>query len=98
MPQVQSEHVALYSFFTLAYLGFIWFFTRQSRPMGINLVLWGILTVVLACGYGVIGHPSLMIIAPNLTKIGFLLVLSGATWCLLAAGPNQSASKEAGHG
>jgi hypothetical protein len=97
MPQVQPEQIALYVVFTLAFMAFIWFLNRWSRPLGTNLVLWGILTVVLSCGYGLIGAPSLMIVTPALTKIGFLLVLGGMAWSLLAACPNQSASKEASH-
>jgi hypothetical protein len=97
MPNVQPEHVALYIVFTLVFFFFVWLLNRWPRPLGTNLVLWGILTVILSCGYGLIGVPSLMIVTPALTKIGFLLVLGGVAWSLLAACPSSSATKEASH-
>ena len=97
MPNVQPEHYAAYIVFTLAFLVFIWLLNRWTRPLGTNLVLWGILAVVLSCGYGLIGAPSLMIVTPALTKIGFLLVLGGVAWSLLASCPIPTATKEADH-
>ena len=93
MPHAQPEHYAAYIAFTLAFLFFIWLLGRRTRPLGTNFILWGILAVILSSGYGLIGVPSLMIVTPALTRIGFLLVLGGVAWSLLA----PSATKEANH-
>lgn len=97
MNHARPEEYAGYIVFTLAFFVFLWFFNRATRPLGTNLVLWGILAVILSCGYGLIGVPSLMNVTPALAKIGFLLVLGGVAWSLLAACPSPSATKEANH-
>ena len=97
MADARPEHIAIYIVFTLACLVFVWLINKWSRPLGTNLVLWGILVVVLSCGYGLIGAPSLMIVTPALSKIGFLLVLGGVVCSLLAACPTTPASKEVNH-
>lgn len=97
MDHARPEEYVGYIVFTLAFLGFVWFLNRAARPIGTNLVLWGILAVILSCGYGLIGVPSLMVGAPALAKIGFLLVLGGVAWSLLAAGPSPSVGKEVNH-
>ena len=98
MPHVPPEHFAAYVIFTLGFLFFCWFFDKGSRPLGARLVLWGVLTVILSCGYGLIGAAALMIVTPALTKIGFLLVLGGVVASVLGACPNATAAKEANHG
>jgi hypothetical protein len=97
MPPAQPEQYAAYVIFTLAFLGLIWFLNRRTRPLGTSLILWGILTVVLSCGYGLIGAPALMLVTPSLSKIGFVLVLGGVAWSLLASCPSPPAPQEADH-
>jgi len=97
-PQVQPEHLAAYVALTLGFLFIGWLVNKSTRTTGTNLILLGILVVILACGYAIIGHPALMLVTPALTKIGFLLVLGGLACSLLAACPvPQPATKEADH-
>ena len=89
--------VLLYLAFTFGFLAIVWFLNKWTRPLGVNLILWGILTIMLSMGYGLIGLPSVMVAIPALTRIGFLLVLGGVAWSLLSAYPNPLVSKEADH-
>ena len=104
MPQmpnafdVRPEHVLGYIAFTVVFLLVAGFVHFRAPPLGISLVFWGVLVVVLSCGYALLSVPALMMVTPALTKIGFLLVLGGVAWSLLGACcPNQPASKEADH-
>ena len=97
MPHMQPEHVATYIAFTVGFLFLAWFLNMRTRPLGTTLILWGILVVILASGYALIGVPAVMMVTPALTKIGFVLVLGGVAWSLLATCPNPTATKEADH-
>ena len=91
-PQV-VEFVA----FTLAFLLMVWLFDKRSRQLGANIVFLGVLVVVLSCCYAFIGNPTLATLTPELSKIGFVLVLGGLAWSLIASCPNRSAIKEGDH-
>ena len=93
----ESGQFFLYLALTIGFLGLVWFLNKWTRPLGVNLILWGILTEVFSLGYGMIAVPTVVMVTPVLTKIGFLLVLGGVAWCLLAAYPNPPASREADH-
>jgi hypothetical protein len=93
---MRPEYFFLYVAFSLAFLFFAWILTRGTRPLGSNLVLLGILVLILACGYGLIGIPTMMLVTPTLSKTGFLIVLGGLTWSLLVACPGPTA-KETDH-
>jgi hypothetical protein len=97
MPHSQPEDFVAYIAFTAGFLFLIWLVNKRTRPLGTNLILWGISVVILSCGYGLIGVPPMIVLTAALMKIGFLLVLGGVAWSLLAACPSQSASKEADH-
>ena len=87
----------LYLAFTIGLLGLVWFLNKWTRPLGVNLILWGILTEVFSLGYGMIAVPTAMMVTPVLSKIGFLLVLGGVASCLFASFPDPPGSKEADH-
>lgn len=95
--RLEPEHVVIYVVFTLAFLFLAWLLDKRTTPLGTRLILWGVLLVVLSCGYGLIGVPTVMMLTPALVKIGFLLVLGGVAWSLLAGCPVPSATKEADH-
>lgn len=95
--RMEPENFFVYVGFTLAFLFLAWLLDKRTRPLGTSLVLWGIMVVILACGYGLIGVPTVMMLTPALAKIGFLLVLGGVVWSLLGSCPNPPASKEADH-
>jgi hypothetical protein len=82
---------------TLVFLFALWLIDHRSRPLGSIFVLWGILVVILSCGYGMIGIPTLITIIPTLSKIGFLMVLGGMVWTFLAQGSSSSSTKESDH-
>ena len=87
-----------YIAFTVAFFFLAWLLDSRARPLGTNLIFWGILVVILSCGYTLLGVPQMTMVAPGLTKIGFLLVLGGLAWSLLGSCcSNQPASKEADH-
>ena len=95
---VRPEHVFGYIAFTVVFLLVAWLVHFRAVPLGTSLVFWGVLVVVLSCGYALLGVPPMMLVTPALTKIGFLLVLGGVAWSLLrACCPNQPANKEADH-
>jgi heme A synthase len=98
MPsQMTPEHVFSFIALTFVFLLVAWLLALRARPLGANLIWWGILVVILSCGYAMIGVPSMMTVTPALTRIGFLLVLGGVAWSLLASSPKQSANKETNH-
>jgi hypothetical protein len=82
---------------TLAFLFLVWLFDKRSRQPGANIVLLGVLVVVLSCCYAFIGDPTLATLTPELSKVGFVLVLGGLAWSLIASCPNRSAIKEGDH-
>ena len=84
---MQPEHTVLYIALTLAFLFLVWFFDKSTRSLGATLVLWGILLVILSCGYGLINVPPMVVLTPGLMKVGFLLVLGGLASSLLASCP-----------
>jgi hypothetical protein len=94
---VRPENVVGYVAFSLAFLFLTWLLINHTRPLGINLILLGIMVVMLSCGYGVIGIPTIMPFTLALSKIGFLLVLGGLACSLLVTCPNPTAAKEADH-
>lgn len=95
--RLEPEHIVTYVLFTLAFLFLAWLLDKRTRPIGTSLILWGVLLVVLACGYGLIGVPTVMMLTPALAKVGMMLVLGGTAWSLLAACPASTAAKEAEH-
>lgn len=95
--RMHPEHVFTYVSFTIGVLFLAWLVDARTRPLGTTFILWGILVVILSCGYGLIGIPTALMMTPALTKIGFLLVLGGIAWSLLAACPSPKATKEADH-
>lgn len=95
--RLEPEHVVTYVLFTLAFLFLAWLLEKRSRPLGTSLILWGVLLVVLSCGYGLIGLPTVMMLTPALAKVGMMLVLGGTAWSLLAACPTPTATKETEH-
>jgi len=97
MPHSQPEDFVAYIAFTAGFLFLLWLLSRGTRPLGSSLILWGILVVILSCGYGLIGVPSMTVLTAALIKIGFLLVLGGVACSLLAACPNPTPNREADH-
>lgn len=95
--RMEPEHFAAYAGLTMAFLFLVWLTDTSARPLGTTLILWGLLVVIFSCGYGLIGIPTMMLLTPALMKIGFLLVLGGLAWSLLAACPGRSEKKEADH-
>jgi hypothetical protein len=93
----KPEHVFFFISLTLVFLLVAWLLQIRARPLGTSLIWWGILVVILSCGYAMIGVPSMVILTPSLMKIGFLLVLGGVAWSLLTTITTQPASKEADH-
>jgi hypothetical protein len=91
---IKPEHVFFFIALTLVFLLLAWLLHIRARPLGTSLIWWGILVIILSCGYAMIGVPSMVILTPALMKIGFLLVLGGVAWSLLPICPKQSASKE----
>jgi hypothetical protein len=91
------ENVFGYVALTIVFLLLAWLVQRRALPLGTGFVFWGVLVVILSCGYALLGAPPMMMVTPALTKIGFVLVLGGVAWSLLASGPTQPASKEADH-
>ena len=83
--QTRPEHVMTYIGLTLVFLFTVWLFDTKTRPLGSTLIVWGILVATLAGGYALIGVPTMMMVVPALTKIGFMLVLGGVAWSLLLA-------------
>ncbi len=96
MFQMQPEHVIAYISFTLFFLFMVWL-VDTGRPDGRTYVLWGILLMMLSCGYGLIGIPTSAIATAALQKISFLLVLGGIAVSLLSAPATDSSKKEADH-
>jgi hypothetical protein len=91
------EDVFGYVALTLVFLLVAWLVHFRALPLGTSFIFWGMLVVILSCGYALLGAPPMMMVTPVLTKIGFVLVLGGVAWSLLASCPKQSASKEADH-
>ena len=88
--EVRPEHVFGYIAFTVVFLLVAWLVHFQAPPLGTSLVFWGVLVVVLSCGYGLLGVPAMMLVTPALTKIGFLLVLGSVAWSLLGLAAHTS--------
>lgn len=95
--QMRVESTYAFVIFTFVFLAVIGLMNLRSRPLGTNLVLWGIFVEILAVGYVMAGNPAVVMVTPALTKIGLLLVLGGVASSLLSAGPVPAASKEADH-
>jgi len=96
--EVAPGHVFGYIAFTVVFLLVAGLVQLRALPLGASLVFWGILVVILSCGYALLGVPSMILVTPALTKIGFLLVLGGVVWSLLGSCcPNRPANKEADH-
>ncbi len=96
--EVAPGHVFGFVAFTVLFLLIAGLVHFRATPLGTSLVFWGILVVILSCGYALLGVPQMTMVTPSLTKIGFLLVLGGVVWSLLGACcPNQPASKEVDH-
>lgn len=94
LETLRPENVIAYILMTLAFLFVLWLVDHRTRPLGSTFVLWGILVVILSCGYGLIGIPTLVTITPTLSKIGFLMVLGGMAWTFLVP---PSSPKESDH-
>ena len=95
---VMPGHVFGYIAFTVVFLLVAGLVHFRAPPLGTSLVFWGILVVILSCGYSLLGVPTMMMVTPALTKIGFLLVLGGVVWSVFGTCcPNQPVSKEADH-
>jgi hypothetical protein len=96
MFRMEPEHVIAYICFTLFFLFLVWL-VDTGRPDGRTYVLWGILLMMLSCGYGLIGIPTTAIVTVALQKVSFLLVLGGIAVSLLPAPETTPAKKEADH-
>ncbi len=96
MFRMEPEHVIAYISFTLFFLFMVWL-VDTGRPDGRTYVLWGILLMMLSCGYGLIGIPTTAIATTALQKVSFLLVLGGMAVSLLSASPTTPTKKEADH-
>ena len=96
MFQMQPEHVIAYISFTLFFLFMVWL-VDTGRPDGRTYVLWGILLMMLSCGYGLIGIPTATIATAALQKVSFLLVLGGIAVSLFPAPTTTPTQKEADH-
>ena len=95
---VRPEHVFGYIAFTVVFLLVAGLVHFRAPPLGTSLVFWGILVVILSCGYALLGVPQMTMVTPALTKIGFLLVLGGVCSSLLGSCcPTPPASKEVDH-
>lgn len=90
--ELRPEHVMTYIGLTLVFLFIVWLYDTKSRPLGTNLIVWGILVATLAGGYALIGVPTMMLVTPTLMKIAFILVLGGVAWCLLTPGVSSAAT------
>ena len=96
MFHVQDEHVIGYISFTLFFLFMVWL-VDTGRPDGRTYVLWGILLMMLSCGYGLIGIPTATLATTALQKVSFLLVLGGMAISLLPAPITNPKQKESDH-
>ena len=94
MFRMEPEHVIAYISFTLFFLFLVWL-VDTGRPDGRTYVLWGILLMMLSCGYGLIGIPTTAIATAALQKVSFLLVLGGMAVSLLSASSTTPTKKEA---
>jgi len=94
---IRPEHVFGFLALTFLFLLISWLVDHWARPLGTSLIFWGVLVVILSCGYAMIGVPPMMMLTPAMTKIGFLLVLGGVAWSLLASCPKPPTNKEADH-
>lgn len=96
MFRMEPEHVIAYISFTLFFLFMVWL-VDTGRPDGRTYVLWGILLMMLSCGYGLIGIPTAAIATASLQKVSFLLVLGGIAVSLLPSSSATSSKKETDH-
>jgi len=94
---LRPESMFTFMAVTLGFLLMIWLVNQRTRPVGTTLILLGVFVEILAVGYGMIGVPSVMMVIPALTKIGFLLVVGGVASSLLAACPVLPERKETDH-
>ena len=77
---MRPESMFTFMAVTLGFLLAIWLVNRRTRPVGTTLILLGVFVEILAVGYGMIGVPSVIMVIPALTKIGFLLVVGGVAF------------------
>ena len=98
MPMFRMEegHVIAYISFTLFFLFLVWL-VDTGRPDGRTYVLWGILLMMLSCGYGLIETPTTAIVTSGLQKVSVVLVLGGIAVSLLSAPSAPSVKKESDH-
>ncbi len=96
MFRMEPEHVIAYISFTLFFLFMVWL-VDTGRQDGRTYVLWGILLLMLSCGYGLIGIPTTAIATAAIQKVSFLLVLGGMAISLLPAPATISTKKEDDH-
>ena len=94
---MRPESMFTFIAFTAGFLLVAWLVNKRSRPLGVSLIMWGIMVEILAVGYGMISVPSVVLVTPALTKIGFLLVLGGIAASLFASCPVPPEHKEADH-
>ena len=94
--RMQPEHVIAYVCCTCVFLFLVWLVDTR-RPPGTTFVLWGILLVVLSCGYALIGIPTTVMVIPALQKTGVLLVLAGIAQSLIHSVPASARDKELDH-
>ena len=97
LMRLQPEHFFLYVAFTLGFLVLAWLVHGRGYKLGTTFIMWGILAVILSCGYGLVGVPTVMLVTPALTRVGFVLVLGGVTWSLLNTSPAAPVAKETDH-
>ena len=93
---MRPEHVIAYICCTCVFLFLVWLVDTR-RPPGTTFVLWGILLVVLSCGYALIGIPTTVMVTPTLQKTGVLLVLAGVAQSLICSLPPSARDKEPDH-
>lgn len=90
------EHVIAYVCCTSAFLFLAWL-VDSRRPPGITFVLWGILLVILSCGYALIGIPTTIMATPAVQKTGVLLVLAGIAQSVFSSKPHSGTDRVSEH-
>lgn len=94
---MQPEAVASIVAATVVFLLVFWLFDRATSSPSTTFIAWGILVAILSVAYSVTSVPSVMLVAPTLAKIGFLLVLGGLARSLISSQGLSSESKKGGH-
>ena len=100
MDAFRPDGVSVFGFVvvTIIFLLLVWLLDRPARPLAVRLIFWGLVTTIASIGYALLGVPTVAMLTPALVRIGFVLILGGVTWSVLAAccGPSV-ATKEIDH-